>query len=130
MKTYFIAALLSAVILLTGETTTVNAMQHEDDVPVTGGWMSTEKSAITDDVQQVFDKAMENFVGVDYKPVAYLGYQVVAGKNHCLLCQAKVVYPNARPYYALVYIYEDLEDNATITNIAKLDIAELSQKEN
>ena len=91
--------------------------------------MSTEKPAITDDVQQVFDKAMESLVGVDYKPVAYLGYQVVAGKNHCLLCQAKVVYPNAQPYYALVYIYEDLEGNATITNIAKLDIAELSQKE-
>ena len=129
MKKHFFAALLAAGILLTSGISMANGMQYEEDVPIAGGWMATESPAVTQEVQEVFDKAMEGFVGVDYQPIACLGYQIVAGKNHCLLCKAQVVYPNARPYYALMYIYEDLEGNATITNITRLDIAEMSHME-
>ena len=91
-----------------------------------GGWAVAEKTEITEDLQAVFDKAMEKLMGVSYEPVAYLGSQVVAGLNHCFLCKATVIYPNAAPAYKLVYIYQDLEGNAEILNIADLDIAQLS----
>ena len=91
-----------------------------------GGWTVAEENGITEDLQAVFDKAMEKLMGVSYEPVAYLGSQVVAGLNHCFLCKATVIYPNAAPAYKLVYIYQDLEGNAEILNIADLDIAQLS----
>lgn len=94
---------------------------------VTGGWTPSEDPAITEDFRAVFDKAMEGLLGVNYTPVAYLGSQLVAGTNHCVLAQAQVVAPDARPYYALVYIYEDLEGNAKIMNIAELDISQWAQ---
>ena len=63
--------------------------------------------------------------GVNYIPVAFLGSQVVAGTNYAVLCQAAVVYPGAEPYYVIIYIYRDLEGNASILNIADFDIGAL-----
>ena len=94
-----------------------------------GGWTSSADWVVTDETNALFEKAFDGLVGVGYKPVAYLGSQVVAGCNHCSLAQATVIYPDARPYYVLVYIYEDLEGRAEILNIAKLDIGFFAQPE-
>ena len=94
--------------------------------PLLGGWQTAENTEVTEEQKAVFDKAMEGLVGVNYEPVAYLASQVVAGANHCFLCKATVVYPNAAPGFKLVFVYQDLQGNATITNIADLDIAALS----
>lgn len=87
----------------------------------TGGWALTEDAKITSEAQQAFDKALEGLVGVQYSPVALLGTQLVSGTNYCVLCEATVVYPDAQPGYALVYVYADLQGNASILNIVRLD---------
>ena len=84
---------------------------------IDGGWTRAGSPVITDDFKQVFDKAVSELDGVDYTPVAYLASQVVAGSNHCVLCKATPVMPDANTTYAIVYIYEDLEGNAEITQI-------------
>ena len=89
--------------------------------PLMGGWTPSASPEITEEIQAMFDKAMEGLLGVSYVPVAYLGSQVVAGTNHCLLCQAAVVYPGASPYYVLLYLYENLEGQVSILQIARLD---------
>ena len=86
-----------------------------------GGWKTPDSRELTPEALDAFNKAMEGLVGVDYKPVALLGTQLVAGMNYCILCEAKVVYPGAEPYYAKVTVYEDLKGNATVTDIEKLD---------
>ena len=116
-----ITALLLAAVLVLGIACAFA------EIALVGGWSVAESTEITDENKAVFDKAMEGLLGVDYEPVAYLGSQVVAGLNHCFLCKATVVYPDAVPTLVLVYIYEDLDGNATVTNIADLDIAALSQ---
>ena len=120
--------LLALSFLMIG--TVAYAQNAPSESIMLGGWQETESSVIPDEVQTALDKAMLDINGVDYKSVAYLGYQVVAGKNHCMLCRANVIYPNARPYYALVYFYEDLDGNSEVTNIVKIDIAGLSEKRN
>ena len=114
-----VLAILMAAMLLVG----VTAAMAE---PLVGGWTPAENSEVTEDQKAVFDKAVEKLLGVNYEPIAYLASQVVAGVNHCFLCKATVVSPNAAPAYKLVYIYQDLQGNATVTNIADLDIAALS----
>lgn len=89
--------------------------------PVSGGWAAAEDPTVTEERSAVFEKALANLVGVDYTPVAYLGSQVVAGTNHCFLCQSRVVVPNAVPKYVLVFIYEDLKGNAEVMNFADFD---------
>ena len=88
-----------------------------------GGWSVNETIDMTDEAKAVFDKALEGLVGVNYEPLAYLGKQIVSGTNHCFLCRATVVYPNAVPELALVYVYEDAQGNCSITFITTLDLA-------
>lgn len=94
---------------------------------VTGGWTPVDGAEMTDEARDAFDKAMEGLVGVNYIPVALLGKQLVSGMNYCILCEATVVYPDAQPYYALVYIYQDLQGKASVTNIVKLDIGSIAE---
>ena len=92
-----------------------------DEKPVVGGWSTASDPAITDEVQALFEKGMKGLVGVKYTPVAYLGSQVVAGYNHAVLCQATTVYPGATPRWVVVYLYEDLKGNVTLTDISELN---------
>ena len=55
-------------------------------------------------------------------PEEGVGEQVVAGLNRCLLVQVTPVVPNARPHYALAYIYTDLEGNSSLTQVIDLDV--------
>ena len=111
-------AVLAALLML------ITAAAAEDG-PLSGGWTPSADPAVTEELQALFDKGLEGLVGVGYTPVAYLGSQVVAGTNHAFLCQATVVYPGAQPYYTIVYLYEDLQGNVTILNIAELDVGAL-----
>ncbi len=116
MKKLF--AVLAALLMLM-------SIAAAEDGPLSGGWTPSTDPAVTEELQAVFDKGLEGLVGVRYTPVAYLGSQVVAGTNHAFLCQATVVYPGAEPYYTIVYLYEDLQGNVTILNIAELDVGAL-----
>lgn len=98
------------------------------ETPVAGGWNTAGMTEIPQDVLAVYSKAVSGIDGAEFKPVAYLGSQVVAGKNHCLLCQIKEASTGDNPAYALVYINEDLQGNGKITNVVKFDIGELSGK--
>lgn len=124
----FIVCTMLAALLLAGNMTSQGEASSHNDI-LMGGWNATESPMLTEEVKEVFNRAVEGVVGVDYEPVAYLGYQVVAGRNHCILCQSKIVVPDAKPYYSLVYIYEDLSGNAKITNITNLDLGKLSRRQ-
>ena len=114
-----IAIVMAAMLLIS-----VSAAMAE---PLMGGWNVPESNEITEEQKAIFDKAVEKLLGVNYEPVAYLASQVVAGMNHCFLCKATVVAPDAVPAFKLVYIYEDLEGNATVSSIADLNIALLQE---
>ncbi len=112
----WIAMILAAVMLL--GTAGAEGM-------LAGGWTPAEDPAITDEVKTLLDKALDGLVGMNYVPVAYLGSQVVAGTNHAILCQGTVVYPNAKPSWKIIFLYEDLQGNVSIMNIADFDFGAL-----
>ena len=94
---------------------------------VVGGWTLSDDAVLTDEARAAFEKAMEGLTGVGYEPVALIGTQVVSGTNYCILCEARVIVPDAAPYYALVYVYADLNGGAEILNIAALDIGDIAE---
>lgn len=85
---------------------------------ISGGWEKAASPAITPELKALVEKAGAGLTGATYDPVALIGTQVVAGKNYCLLCKQTPVVPDAKPVYSLVTIYEDLEENASFSNIA------------
>lgn len=92
-----------------------------------GGWtpvVQEEAGKLPEDAQAAFDKALAEWDGAIYTPVALLSTQVVAGTNYCILCQITPVVPDPVPTWALVYIYADLQGNAEIMNVYELYIAQ------
>ena len=94
---------------------------------LSGGWAGVsheEAIPLPEEAKAAFDKAMANdpLMGAEYTPVALLATQVVAGINYCILCQVTPVVPDPVPTWALVYIYADLEGNATRLNVYELYI--------
>ncbi|MBR4728335.1 MAG: hypothetical protein IK080_10655 [Clostridia bacterium] len=100
------------------------AEEIPEEIPdaIVGGWENDKSPVITEEFRQVFEKAAANLDGVDYTPIAYLSSQVVAGKNHRVLCKAVTVVPDAVPTYAIVTVYEDLTGNAEITDVVRCDV--------
>ena len=66
-------------------------------------WDLPETIDMTEAATSAFDKAVTDLVGVDYEPLGLLGEK---DGLYCILCRATVVYPGAKPYYALVYVNE------------------------
>ena len=99
--------------------TTTATFEEETMVRLAGGW-----SAVTGDTslsansaaKSAFEKATEALCGMEYEPIAVLATQVVAGKNYCILCRGRATVPDAQPVIQLVYIYENLQGKAELTN--------------
>lgn len=92
---------------------------------LSGAWYYAEDPAVTDERQSFLNKALEGMTGANYVPVAYLGEQVVAGLNRCILCQVTPVVPDARPHYSLVFLYTDLQGGAKLEEVIDLDVGSL-----
>lgn len=90
------------------------------DANLAGGWTpNTESVAVLPEkAQAAFDKANEGLLGVNYKPLALLGSQVVAGTNYAVLVSASTVTAEPASALAVMVIYADLQGNATVTSIA------------
>ena len=92
--------------------------------PLMGGWAMAESSDITPEIQGLLENALDSYqtgtVTVAYTPVAYLGSQVVAGTNHAILCKASEI--NRGSAWVIIYLYQDLEGNVTVLDIADLPL--------
>ncbi len=92
-----------------------------------GAWTLSNDATLTEDAKGVFEKALEGLVGVNYTPLVLLGTQLVSGTNYCFLCEATVVHPDAKPYYAVVSIYQNLQGETEIRNIVALDLGKIAE---
>lgn len=97
------------------------ASEKEAENTMDGAWEKAEDGTITDELQEMFDKAMEKQVGVDYKPIELLETQVVAGMNYKFLCTGKAVAPDAEEKQFVVTIYKDTEGSLEILDIVETE---------
>ena len=117
---------------LDGEVSVSEVQKCDKEIVINGlagGWFRTETPEVTKEAEAVLEKALEGLAGADYNPTALLATQVVAGTNYCYLCEATPVVPNAESHYALVYVYEDLEGNAEITEVVDFENEEKTEED-
>ncbi len=97
-----------------------------------GGWMNNDddtKAVLPEDVEVLFNKAMEGYVGMKLEPVAYLGSQVVAGVNHMLLCKGTTVTANPVTEYKVVVVYDGVDGTTEIKSVVDFDYASMLYEE-
>lgn len=78
-----------------------------------------ESEELAPEVQAAFSTVEKGLVGVSYKPVMYIGSQVVRGVNHFIVCEAKTIYPGAQPY-AVVLCVNIFEGKTSLVGIAPI----------
>ena len=107
-------------ILAVEKDSTVYALDEEETID--GGWTRAASPVVTDEIKALLDKALDGMAGADWKPVALLGSQVVAGMNYCILCEITPVYPNAESHYMLAYVYAGLDGSAALREAVDFDV--------
>ncbi len=101
-----------------------------DSEEVTGGWevnKNQETGKIDKDINEIFNKALKEYTGMELKPVTVLGTQLVAGNNYAVLALGSKTTKKKDYSMEIVTIYKDLEDNAELTSIAYLDLATFNE---
>ena len=81
-----------------------------------------ESEELSPEVTAAFAEAEKGLVGVSYKPVMYIGSQIVRGVNHYIVCEARVIYPGARPK-AVIMAVNIFEGKASVAGIAPIGAA-------
>ncbi len=79
-----------------------------------GSWAVPEDSTVTEDHKKIFNNMTSKLDGFFFEPVAFLGSQVVAGKNYCFLCKPMLESNGGLKSFTLVYIYVDLQGKASL----------------
>ena len=88
-----------------------------------GGWdgnidnIDIEKNA---EAKAALEKATASLTGMSFEGIYLLGKQIVSGTNYCFLCKGTATVPDAIPGYYLVYVYADLNSNASVLKIDPL----------
>lgn len=88
--------------------------------PIVGGWSRSDSAEVTDGLRGIFDAAAGGEES-PYTPIAYLAYQVVAGRNHCFLAQVANS-EDESVSYALLYMYEALDGTVKLTGVTPVDL--------
>ena len=84
-----------------------------------GGNTEPTDGAITAELQEIFDKALEGYDGAKLEPVELLSTQVVAGINYRFLCRETVMVPNAEPKEVVVTVFKALDGSCSITDVTE-----------
>lgn len=79
-------------------------------------------------VYSAYKKAMKELVGVDYKPVLYLGSQNKSGSNYMILCRSKAVYPNAPYEWSLVTVSKSAKGKVKLGDVQTLELGNTDEK--
>jgi hypothetical protein len=84
-----------------------------------GGWKYEDMPgcALPQKAATAFDKAVSHIIGITYKPVLFVATQLVSGTNYCIICKTTLVTNPPMEGCKIVFIYEDLEGNCSLTKI-------------
>ena len=79
--------------------------------------MTKEEYSLEPDLVAIWNRAMKDHPEKKLKPIALLGKQVVAGMNYMFLCKDE-------DSYKVVVIYNNLEDQSSLTSVKDFDVTE------
>ena len=100
----------------------VTAAEKECGTPMSGGWTECSDPTLSADEKAAFEKANETLVGVNYKPVAKIATQVVAGIRYLFACEATTVIMNPQMHYSLITVTVPVNGDITIDQIENIDV--------
>ena len=101
----------------------------KEDEPIVDGFVDAEDKTITDELKDIFNKALDGLTGAKYEPVELVATQVVAGTNFKFLANGtKTTDPITKGTYYIT-IYKDLQGNIELKDIEVIEEKQEQVKE-
>ncbi len=98
-----------------------NVEENVEKENLPGGWAEVTDKTITDELKDIFSKALEGLMGASYEPLELVATQVVAGTNYRFLAKGtKTTNPVTNGTY-YVEVYKDLSGNVSLLNIETIE---------
>ena len=109
--------------------TTVEETQTAEttEAPETAAAETTEASEtaaeteVTPELNDLFEQALQGFVGVGYTPEFYLGSFDNGDTIHCFLCESTTITANPVSYWSFVFVLDDGAGNVSIAKVCQPD---------
>ena len=108
----------------------VNKNIENKNEQLAGGWTvnSLGKTGTLEEAdQKIFNDATATLTGVNYRPIAVLGTQLVAGTNYAVICYGSASYENSPESIYVLTIYEDINGKREVAYQAYVDISEYNK---
>ena len=80
-----------------------------------------EEANLSPELKCIFDVATGQLMGVNYKPIAFIGKQVVRGVNYYFICEATRVVPNSKPYPVMLVINKFQDQMPMVVSIEVIE---------
>lgn len=89
---------------------------------ILGGWVIPETPEVTDEVRKIFEDAVSDLVGSKMVPFAYLGSQLVSGRNYKVVARVTPISPGAHEKLSVFTIYKSLDEGKKpeITDVSEI----------
>lgn len=101
---------------------------EKEEGTIAGGWtvvFDEYKQTMPEEATKAFEKAMENYDGIAFEPVALLGTQVVSGTNYMYLCKGSNL-DGSNQKWNVVVVYNNLEGEAQVSKVNDFDITKFT----
>ncbi|MCR5047416.1 MAG: hypothetical protein K6A37_00460 [Saccharofermentans sp.] len=76
---------------------------------------------VTPELNDLFEQALQGFVGVGYTPEFYLGSFDNGDTIHCFLCESTTITANPVSYWSFVFVLDDGAGNVSIAKVCQPD---------
>lgn len=103
------------------ETTAAETTEASETAAETTQAAPAVSTEVTPELSDLFDQALDGFVGVGYTPKFYLGSFDNGDTIHCFLCESTVVTANPVSYWSFVFITDDGAGNVGIGKVCQPD---------
>ena len=95
--------------------------QTKEEPEIVGGYVDAEDGTLTDELKDIFNKALEGLLGATYEPQELVATQVVAGTNYKFLANGtKTTNPITKGTY-YIYVNKDLQGNVSLLDIETIE---------
>ena len=92
-----------------------------------GGWTINKEftGQLTEEEEEIFQKAETTLAGGAYTPVAVIATQLVAGTNYAYLCLGAPEDDSQAAGWYIVALYRDLKGDVTTMSIRSIDLGDI-----
>ena len=79
-----------------------------------------EEADLSKELKIIFESATKSLIGVGYRPLFYIGKQVVRGMNYYFLAEARIMYPDSEPFLVEICVNE-FNSQISVVSIEKVE---------